>query len=170
MKRQGKMAITAVSLLALSVDVAAIFVVPELRMRYADASLTSTQAAGQTATQAGSSSGENSSPSSSTPSSSSSVSSNLKDGTYSGTVVSTNRGDFQVDLTVSGGKVTNVKVLEYPQDPTSQSINEQAIPVYVKEALAAQSAQIQLVSGATETFNGFTGSLQDAINQAQGSK
>ena len=79
----------------------------------------------------------------------------------------TRRGDVQVRITVSGGKVTAVDAVQYPQDnPTSSSINAQVIPIYVKEALAAQSSSIQVVSGATETYDGFTGSLQDAIAQA----
>lgn len=163
---------TAVSLLALSIDMAAIFLIPELRLQRGEAELASTTASGQTAAEPSASSStksptEQSGASSSSSTSSSSGSASLKDGTYTGSVISTNRGDFRVDATVSGGKLTSINVAEYPQDPTSQSINAQAIPVYVKEALAAQSSQIQLVSGATETYNGFTGSLQNAINQAR---
>jgi uncharacterized protein with FMN-binding domain len=159
MSRQEKIAITAVSLLALSVDASAIFLIPELRMQYSEAALKSTTASTQTSADPNASSSSSSTPGSG--------SARLKDGTYTGTVISTQRGDFQVNATVSVGKLTAINVTEYPQDPTSQSINAQAIPIYVKEALAAQSAQIQLVSGATETYHGFTGSLQNAINQAQ---
>lgn len=92
----------------------------------------------------------------------------LKDGTYTGELISTNRGDVQVQMTVSSGKIASLDVIEYPQDnPNSQSINENALPIYTQAALEAQSASIDLVSGASETYKGFTGSLQDAINQAQ---
>lgn len=92
------------------------------------------------------------------------------DGTYTGVVTSTNRGDYQVQVTISEGKVSDITVLEYPMDnPESQSINDRALPQYTAEALSAQSATVNQISGATEAFKGFTGSLQDALNQAQNS-
>lgn len=109
-----------------------------------------------------------SSASSSSSSASSSTSSGLKDGTYSGKSVSTQWGDAQVQIKVSGGKITTVNVLKYPSDNDhSQQINDQALPVYKKEAVEAQSADIQQVSGATVTYEGFTQSLQNAITQAK---
>jgi uncharacterized protein with FMN-binding domain len=109
-----------------------------------------------------------SSASSSSSSASSSTSSRLKDGTYSGKSVSTQWGDVQVQIKVSGGKITAVNVLKYPSDNDhSQQINDQALPVYKKEAVEAQSADIQQVSGATVTYEGFTQSLQNAITQAK---
>ena len=90
------------------------------------------------------------------------------DGTYSGSTVSTEHGDVQVQVTVSGGKITEVTALKYPtQEQRSQSISQQAIPLLANEAVDAQSANISMVSGATETSEGFMDSLQDAINQAQ---
>lgn len=66
------------------------------------------------------------------------------------------------------GKITAVNVLKYPSDNDhSQQINDQALPVYKKEAVEAQSADIQQVSGATVTYEGFTQSLQNAITQAK---
>lgn len=101
-------------------------------------------------------------------SSSSVGSSALTDGTYTGQVTSTNRGDYQVQITVASGSISDITVLEYPADnETSQMINDQALPTYTSEALDSQSADINQISGATEAFKGFTGSLQDAINQAQ---
>lgn len=92
----------------------------------------------------------------------------LTDGTYTGAVTSTNRGNYQVQMTVSGGVITDITILEYPSDnPTSESINANALPTYTAEVLTSQSTDINAISGATEAFNGFTGSLQDAINQAQ---
>ena len=93
---------------------------------------------------------------------------NLADGIYTGAVTSTRRGDYQVQMSVSGGTITDITVLEYPnKDRESQQINANALPTYTAEALTSQSADINAISGATEAFNGFTGSLQDAINQAQ---
>lgn len=109
-----------------------------------------------------------SSASSSSSSASLSTSSGLKDGTYSGKSVSTQLDDVQVQIKVSGGKITAVNVLKYPSDNDhSQQINDQALPVYKKEAVEAQSADIQQVSGATVTYEGFTQSLQNAITQAK---
>ena len=80
-----------------------------------------------------------------------------KDGTYTGSVASTKRGDFQVSVEVSGGKITNINMLTQPTD----------IPTYVQEAIDAQGTDIQLVSGASETYSGFKTSLQNALNQAK---
>ncbi|MGN1407604.1 FMN-binding protein [Lactobacillus sp.] len=109
-----------------------------------------------------------SSSASTSTSSSSSSSSGLTDGTYTGSSTSTEWGDVQVQITVKSDKITTIKVLSYPSDnEKSQSINEQALPIYKEEALKAQSADIQQVSGVSETYKGFTGSLQSAINKAQ---
>ena len=90
-----------------------------------------------------------------------------KDGTYTGAVTKTNKGDFQVSVVVQGGKISNVNVLLQPDEEFSQSINKTALPKYVEEAIEAQSSDIALVSGASETFKGFKGSLQDALNKAK---
>ena len=129
------------------------------------ASSTASTASSSTSTATSSSA---SSASSSSSSASSSTSSGLKDGTYSGKSVSTQWGDVQVQIKVSEGKITTVNVLKYPSDNDhSQQINDQALPVYKKEAVEAQSADIQQVSGATVTYEGFTQSLQNAITQAK---
>lgn len=90
-----------------------------------------------------------------------------KDGTYTGAVTKTNKGDFQVSVVVQGGKISNVNVLLQPDEEFSQSINKTALPKYVEETIEAQSSDIALVSGASETFKGFKGSLQDALNKAK---
>lgn len=90
-----------------------------------------------------------------------------KDGTYTGSVASTKRGDFQVSVEVSGGKITNINMLTQPTEGKSAEINKIAIPTYVQEAIDAQGTDIQLVSGASETYSGFKTSLQNALNQAK---
>lgn len=91
-----------------------------------------------------------------------------KDGTYTGESTSTRWGDVQVQITVADGKLTNIKVLSSPDsEDRSVEINQQALPTYKSEAIKVQSASIQQISGATETFKGFTGSLQNALNQAE---
>lgn len=102
-----------------------------------------------------------------TSSSTSSSNSTMKDGAYTGKSTSTEWGDVQVKITVASGKITQITVLKHPTGGKSDEINSRSLPTYKQEALAAQSANINQVSGATETYKGFTGSLQSAINQAE---
>lgn len=88
-------------------------------------------------------------------------------GTYTGTVAATRYGPVQVQLTVSGGKLTDVQALQLTnRDGRSVAISQQAAPILRQEALQAQSATIQAVSGATYTSEGYTTSLQSALDQA----
>ena len=94
--------------------------------------------------------------------------SSMADGTYTGASTQTEWGPVQVQITVSSGKITNVDVLSYPDtEKKSIKINENALPTYKEEALTAQSSNIDQISGATETYKGFTGSLQDSITQSE---
>lgn len=98
---------------------------------------------------------------------SSNKTSSLKDGTYTGQAADTEYGPVQVQLTVSGGKIAGVEVPQYPTETRRDlAINQRAIPQLVSETLTAQSAQIDMVSGATYTSDGYTTSLQSAIDQA----
>lgn len=111
-----------------------------------------------------SSSSGNSSNSSNT---SSSGSSSAADGTYTGDAASTRYGDVQVQITVSGGQITAAEAIEYPNnDRHDQQINAYAIPILNAEAVEAQSASIDAVSGATVTSDGYITSLQSAIDAA----
>ncbi|RPA55918.1 FMN-binding protein [Aerococcus agrisoli] len=102
-----------------------------------------------------------------TESSSETTSSGYTDGTYTSETVATPHGQMQLQVTISGGQISDITTLIYPDgEHESESINSQALPTYIDEALAAQSADIQQISGATETYDGFTESLQDALNQA----
>ena len=87
--------------------------------------------------------------------------------TYSGDAFGTRYGDVQVQITVENGKITAVNVLQVPwQDRHDQMINSQAVPIYNSEAVQTQSASIDVVSGATVTWEGYTQSLQSAIDKA----
>ena len=113
-----------------------------------------------------SSSGSSSSGSSSTGSSGSS-SSGLKDGSFTGQAVDTPYGPVQVQITVSGGSITKVNIPVYPNgNGRDQEINSFALPQLVSETKSAQSAGIDMVSGATFTSQGYIQSLQSAIDQA----
>ena len=88
------------------------------------------------------------------------------DGTWTGTEVSEPWGPFQVQVVVSGGKITNVSVVESPGDRHSSRINNVAVPLLNESTLAKQSANIDMVSGATVTSNGYLESLQSALDSA----
>lgn len=90
-----------------------------------------------------------------------------KDGTYTGAVTKTHVGNFQVSVVVQDGKIANINISTQPDEEFSRNINKAALPKYVEEAISAQSSDIALVSGASETFEGFKGSLQDALNKAK---
>jgi uncharacterized protein with FMN-binding domain len=87
--------------------------------------------------------------------------------TYTGSVASTRWGDVQVTITVTNGKIADVAVPVYPDgNRRDQEINAYALPVLRQETLAAQSANINTVSGATVTSDGYLQSLQAALDAA----
>ena len=83
-------------------------------------------------------------------------------GNFTGTDESTNYGDVQVQITVANGKITAANDVQQPSD----SIGSNAVSQLNSEVLTAQSANIQAVSGATYTSNGYIQSLQSAVDQA----
>ncbi|MGW3430478.1 FMN-binding protein [Streptomyces melanosporofaciens] len=88
-------------------------------------------------------------------------------GTYTGDVSDTAYGPVQVSVTLSHGRITAVKALRTPSDrPRSQQIASDAVPRLTQEALRAQNAHIDAVSGATYTSEGYTRSLQSALDKA----
>ena len=92
----------------------------------------------------------------------------VADGTVvTGPAVDTRWGPVQVRVTVSGGRITDVEVVEYPtENGKDRQINARALPVLVQETLDAQSADVDMVSGATVTSEGYLGSLQAALDEA----
>jgi uncharacterized protein with FMN-binding domain len=76
-------------------------------------------------------------------------------------------GNLSVKVTVSGSKITAVSIASLSDggNPRSQYIDQQALPLLIQQALAAQSASIQGVSGASYTTQGFDQSLQGALKQ-----
>jgi len=137
-------------------------------------SSTSAPSASGTGTSASGSSGSSGTSSASgsstagTSSGGSRTTSGLKDGTFTGQAVDTRYGAVQVAITVSGGQITDVSVPQYPNtERGDEEINAQAIPILISETKSAQNAQIDMVSGATFTSDGYTQSLQSAIDQAK---
>ncbi len=114
-----------------------------------------------------SSSGSGSSSDSGSGSGSGSGSTTSSSKTVTGTVAQTRWGPVQVRLTVKSGKITDVSVVQYPNgNGRDQEINSQALPILTQETVTAQSAQIDMVSGATVTSDGYVASLQSALDQA----
>jgi uncharacterized protein with FMN-binding domain len=88
-------------------------------------------------------------------------------GTFTGTSVQTRFGPVQVQVTVASGSITDVSALQLTdKDQRSVSISNRAAPVLRQEVLAAQSANVQGVSGATYTSDAYLSSLQSALDQA----
>ncbi len=116
-----------------------------------------------------SSSTQNSSGSSSSSSNPpSSATSSFKDGSFTGSVEDAFYGNIQVQAVISGGKLTDVVFLQYPNDNrTSISVNTQASVYLKQEALAAQSSKVDIVSGASDSSMAFQRSLASALQQAQ---
>jgi uncharacterized protein with FMN-binding domain len=106
-------------------------------------------------------------PSTGAPAASSPPSSKYKDGQYTGAAEDAFYGYIQVEATISGGKITNVQFLQAPNDrSTSVEINQQADPDLAQEAIQAQSAQVDVVSGATDSSEAFVQSLSSALQKA----
>jgi uncharacterized protein with FMN-binding domain len=104
---------------------------------------------------------------SSAPTPSPSSGTGLKDGTYTGQDVVTQFGDVQVKVSISGGKITDVQALQLPFDrPRSQEISQYVGQPLHDEVLQAQSAQIDIISGATFTSEAYAQSVQAALDQA----
>lgn len=90
-----------------------------------------------------------------------------KNGTFNGPVTNAYYGNVQVQVVIQNGKIVNVQFLDYPHDRrTSQMINAQAMPWLTQEAIQAQSANINIISGATLTSEAFANSLQAALSSA----
>jgi uncharacterized protein with FMN-binding domain len=98
---------------------------------------------------------------------SASASSPVSARTVTGTVASTPYGPMQVQVTLAGMKITKITILQQTNDGTeSNQIDAAAIPQLTSETLAAQSAHIDAVSGASYTSSGYIQSLQSALDKA----
>lgn len=129
---------------------------------------TSGDSSGQSSSGSSGSSGSSSSRSSSGSSSGSSGSSSSTAAkTYAGDTAQTQWGPVQVQITVKNGKITASDVLQVPSgNPRDDEINSYAVPVLNSEVVATQNANIDMVSGATVTSDGYVQSLQSALDQA----
>jgi uncharacterized protein with FMN-binding domain len=93
---------------------------------------------------------------------------NYKDGTYTGPVTDAVYGQLEVVVTIKNGMITDTNCPIYPNDPGhTQEVNSAALPQLRQEAIAAQNANINIVSGATQTSQAYQQSLAAALAQAQ---
>ncbi len=91
-----------------------------------------------------------------------------RDGQYTGSVADAYYGNVQVVAIISGSKIVNVQFLDYPQDRSnSVRINNRAMPILTSEAIQAQSANVDAVSGASATSAAFKESLAAALALAK---
>jgi uncharacterized protein with FMN-binding domain len=87
--------------------------------------------------------------------------------TVTSDAVGTRYGNVQLKVTISGGKITGIAPVQLPQmDPKSDAISGYAVPLLRQSALAKQSADIDIVSGATYTSEGYKAALQSALDKA----
>lgn len=89
-------------------------------------------------------------------------------GAYTGSVADAYYGNLQVSAVIQGGKLVDVQFLQHPSDRSqSQRINGRADPILAQEAIQAQSANVNIVSGATASSQAFQESLASALAQAK---
>ncbi|MBU6214534.1 FMN-binding protein [Patescibacteria group bacterium] len=90
------------------------------------------------------------------------------DGSYTGGAVDAYYGIVQVKAIVSGGKLTDIQFLQYPNDRDhTRELSFYAMPLLKQEAISAQNAQVDSISGATATSEGFSQSLSSALARAK---
>lgn len=91
-----------------------------------------------------------------------------KNGRYIGTLAQSIYGPIQVAAVIAKGELSNVEILVSPNDKeNSIEVNAMAMPILTSEAVLAQSAEVDLVSGATESSVAFKESLASALAKAK---
>ena len=89
------------------------------------------------------------------------------DGNYNGDTVDSFYGPVQVKALIAGGKLTDIQLLQYPNKAGhTTEVSTSSLPILKTEAITAQSANVDVVSGATQTSQAFMKSLQSALAQA----
>jgi uncharacterized protein with FMN-binding domain len=156
--------------LAVSAVIIGVFLIYALTHARASVGFAPSQGStGSTDPSTGSTSGSSggSSSSGSQQGSASSTTGQYKNGSYTGAAADAQWGYIQVKITIQNGKLTNVQFLQYPNHrDRSVEINNYAMPQLSSEAISAQSAQVDVISGATDTSEAFIQSLGDALSQA----
>lgn len=82
-----------------------------------------------------------------------------------GSVENSRFGAFQVEVFFANGEIVAVDTLQLPADRKSTSINRSAVPRYEDAVIAAQGTDIDVISGATVTWDNYTASVQSALDE-----
>jgi uncharacterized protein with FMN-binding domain len=90
-----------------------------------------------------------------------------KDGTYTGSVADAFYGNLQVVAVIKNGAITDVTFPQAPSGGHSGEVSAQALPILRQEAISAQSANVNIVSGATQDSQAFQQSMASALAQAK---
>jgi uncharacterized protein with FMN-binding domain len=90
-----------------------------------------------------------------------------KDGTYTGSVADAFYGSIQATVTIKGGAITAITFPQAPSNGHSGQVSAQALPILAQEAIAAQSANVSVVSGATQDSQAFQQTVASALAQAK---
>lgn len=92
-----------------------------------------------------------------------------KNGNFTSIVTDAFYGNVQIRTTIKAGRVTDIQFLQYPNDRgNSIEINSYAMPILRTEAIQAQNAAVDIVSGATATSEAFRQALANTLSQAGG--
>ncbi len=91
----------------------------------------------------------------------------LKDGDYLSDKRQFEWGDLRVKISIHGGQITGVQIVQYP-DHRSQSLylSQMAGPLLESEVIKAQQSQVDAVSSATDTSYAFQDAVANAIMKA----
>ena len=153
----------------LSISFAALFVIYGVTMRTVNSAAQSTAHASPAANKMGDDRSETAAPPATiTAPQPAPAQGRYKDGTFAGNVADAFYGPLQVAAVIQSGRISDVQILQYPNDrENSVFINGQALPVLKDEAIRAQQAQVDGVTGATDTGLAFMESLASALAKAQ---
>ena len=88
------------------------------------------------------------------------------DVSVTGASVSTEFGEFQVEIIIESGVMVDVVTLSEPGDRKSRRINDYVLPLYEEDVISTQSADIDAISGATVTWGAYTASVRSAMDEA----
>jgi len=92
-----------------------------------------------------------------------------KDGEYIGDLTDAIYGNIQIKLVIKNGKITDVIFLTFPNDlPHTREVSAMALPILRQETIQSQSANVDNVTGATQTTDGYIQSVKSALDKAIG--
>ncbi len=92
----------------------------------------------------------------------------FQDGTFAGSIEDAHYGDLQVKVMIEGGTITAIRRMKYPRHTSaSETINLRVFRTLFKQAIARQSVEVDIVSGATYTSDAFVKSMALALEKAK---